>query len=56
LQKQKVKIIEAYPSELKKDLPDVFVWTGIASAFIQAGFKEAARNSKTRPIMRFTVK
>lgn len=54
--KQKVKIIEAYPSELKKDLPDVFVWTGIASAFAKAGFKEAARNSKTRPNMRFIIK
>ncbi|MEP7167945.1 MAG: GNAT family N-acetyltransferase [Bacteroidota bacterium] len=53
---QEVKIIEAYPSELKKELPDVFVWTGIASAFAKAGFKEAARNSKTRPIMRFTIK
>ena len=50
---QKVKIIEAYPSELKKDLPDVFVWTGITSSFIKAGFKEAARNSETRPIMRY---
>ncbi|HKR06434.1 MAG TPA: GNAT family N-acetyltransferase [Bacteroidia bacterium] len=54
--KQKVKIIEAYPSDLKKDLPDVFVWTGIASSFLKAGFKESARNSKTRPIMRFTFK
>lgn len=54
--KKKVKIIEAYPSDLKKDLPDVFVWTGIHSSFVRAGFKEAARNSKTRPIMRFYIK
>jgi GNAT superfamily N-acetyltransferase len=54
--KQKVKIIEAYPSELKKDLPDAFVWTGIASSFLKAGFIVAARNSKTRPIMRFSIK
>ncbi|MEO5570145.1 MAG: GNAT family N-acetyltransferase [Bacteroidia bacterium] len=51
--KQKVKSIKAYPQELKKDLPDVFVRTGIASSFIKAGFKEAARNSETRPIMRY---
>jgi hypothetical protein len=31
---------------------DAFVWTGLASAFRQAGFKEVARRSKTRPIMR----
>lgn len=54
--KQKVKIIEAYPVEPKKNtMPDVFAWTGIASAFVKAGFKEVARNSETRPIMRFNI-
>ncbi len=51
------KIIEGYPTEPQKDrVPDVFVWTGLASAYQQAGFIECARRSPTRPIMRFLVK
>lgn len=51
------KIVEGYPTEPKKDrLPDVFVWTGIASAYQKAGFKECLRRSATRPIMRFLIK
>jgi hypothetical protein len=33
-----------------------FAWTGLASAFAKAGFKECARRSDTRPIMRFDIK
>jgi GNAT superfamily N-acetyltransferase len=48
------KIVEGYPVEPKKDpMPEVFAWTGIASAFRKAGFKEVARRSETRPVMRF---
>jgi GNAT superfamily N-acetyltransferase len=46
------RIVEGYPVEPGKDQPDAFVWTGLASAFRQAGFKEVARRSETRPIMR----
>ncbi len=47
------RIVEAYPVEPKKDpMPDVFAYTGIAAAFTRAGFKEVARRSETRPIMR----
>jgi len=50
------KIVEGYPTEPKKDrVPDVFVWTGIASAYQKAGFVECARRSETRPIMRFSI-
>ena len=46
-------IVEAYPVEPKKDsVPDLFVFTGLASAFTGAGFEEVARRSETRPIMR----
>jgi ribosomal protein S18 acetylase RimI-like enzyme len=49
------KIIEAYPQEPRQSpMPDVFAFTGIASAFRKAGFKEIARRSPTRPIMRIT--
>ncbi|MCU0405590.1 MAG: GNAT family N-acetyltransferase [Ignavibacteriaceae bacterium] len=51
------KIIEGYPVEPKAaKSPDVFVWTGLASAFRQAGFKEIIRRSETRPIMRYSIK
>jgi GNAT superfamily N-acetyltransferase len=49
------RIIEGYPFEPKVNQPDAFVWTGIASAYLEAGFEEAARGSKTRPIMRKTL-
>ena len=49
-------IVEAYPVEPKKDkMPDVFAWTGLASAYTKVGFKECARRSETRPIMRFYI-
>ena len=50
------KIVEGYPVETKGDAPPVFIFTGTASAFKQAGFKEAARPSPTRPIYRFKIK
>lgn len=54
LRKKRVKIIEGYPVEPKRDdLPAVFAWTGFASAFRKAGFIECARRSETRPIMRY---
>lgn len=62
--KKGAKIVEGYPTEPrpllkgenKKRLTDVFVWTGLASTFIKAGFKEVARRSETRPIMRIQKK
>ena len=49
-------IVEAYPIEPKKEnMPDVFVWTGLASAYVKAGFVECARRSETRPIMRYHI-
>jgi GNAT superfamily N-acetyltransferase len=50
------KIIEGYPVEPREGkAPDVFVFTGLSSAFKQAGFKEILRRSETRPIMRYYV-
>lgn len=46
------RIVEGYPVEPRGKVADAFVWTGLASAFRRAGFKEVARRSKTRPIMR----
>lgn len=56
-QERGARIIEGYPVEPKNaKMPDVFAWTGIVSAFRQAGFVEALRRSETRPIMRYTLK
>ncbi len=50
---QGAEIIEGYPVEPKKDrMPAVFAFTGLAAAFLHAGFTERARRSPTRPIMR----
>lgn len=50
------KIVEGYPIEPSKhSAPDVFAWTGIASAFRNAGFQEVARRSPGRPLMRKNV-
>jgi len=50
--KRAAKILEGYPSEVKKGYPDVFYYTGTTSAFRRAGFREVARRSPTRPIFR----
>jgi GNAT superfamily N-acetyltransferase len=50
------KIIEGYPVEPKKEkTPDAFAFHGLASAFLEAGFKEIARRSEHRPIMRLVI-
>jgi len=50
------KIVEGYPREPRKaDEPEPFLYTGLASAFRKAGFKEVVRRSETRPIMRQTL-
>jgi GNAT superfamily N-acetyltransferase len=50
------RIVEAYPIDPRRpDVPPVFAWTGLASAFERAGFNEVARRSETRPIMRFRI-
>jgi GNAT superfamily N-acetyltransferase len=51
------RIVEGYPQDLgEKKLPPPFVWTGLMGSFEGAGFKEVARRSKTRPIMRREMK
>lgn len=46
------RLIEGHPTEPRKDQPDVFVYTGLASTFRKAGFVEVARRTPSRPIMR----
>ena len=50
------RILEGYPIEPRHGpLPDPFAWTGTASAFRAAGFREVARGAPTRPIMRLML-
>jgi GNAT superfamily N-acetyltransferase len=46
------RLLEGYPVDPLRRQADAFVWTGLASAFRQAGFVEVARRSPTRPILR----
>ncbi len=55
-QSEGARIIEGYPIDpKKKNTPDVFVYTGLFSAFKKVGFMEVCRRSETRPIMRYYV-
>jgi GNAT superfamily N-acetyltransferase len=49
------KIVEGYPSVPKGELPDPFIYTGTLSGFLRAGFKEVARPSDSRAIVRCEV-
>jgi len=51
-----VRIVEGYPITPKKDqAPDIYIFTGLESTFLKAGFVEVARRSESRPIMRYFV-
>ena len=55
--KKGARILEGYPVDPKKGaMPDVFAYTGLFRAFKKAGFREVARRSATRPIMRLALK
>lgn len=57
VKRQGGKIVEGYPVEPNRDkVPDPFVYTGLVSSFLKAGFVEVARRSETRPIMRYVIK
>lgn len=50
------KILEGYPIDTSGGTKAAaFLWTGTASAFQSAGFREVARRSPTRPIMRLDL-
>ena len=51
------RVVEGYPVEPYSDaMPAAFAWTGLAAAFRKAGFKECARRSAARPIMRYVLR
>ena len=51
--KRGAELVEGYPVDTRgAKQPAAFVWWGVALAFEEAGFREVARRSATRPIMR----
>lgn len=51
-----VDVIEAYPAvDVKKDLPDAFLWFGKFRSFEKAGFKIVSQLSQNRPLVRYYV-
>jgi hypothetical protein len=52
--KRGARVVEGYPQDSSMEkTPDAFAWTGLPSAFHRAGFREVARRSPSRPIVRF---
>lgn len=50
------EIVEGYPIEPASGrLADAFAWTGLLSAYVAAEFREVARRSPTRPIVRYSA-
>ncbi len=47
------RTVEGYPGRPAKTTPDPWVYMGLASAFLKAGFVEVARPSTTRSIVRY---
>lgn len=54
--KRGARQVEGYPVEPKGETPAAFAYTGLASTFRRCGFREIARPSATRPIMRLEAK
>jgi len=51
------RLIEGYPTDPRgKRPPALFLWTGLSPTFTRAGFREVARRSPTRPVMRRAVR
>jgi GNAT superfamily N-acetyltransferase len=51
------RLVEGYPVEARKhDEPEPFLYHGVASAFRKARFREVARRSESRPVMRRAVR
>ncbi|TDJ32110.1 MAG: GNAT family N-acetyltransferase [Gammaproteobacteria bacterium] len=53
VRRKRGKIVEGYPVDPgSRRYPATFAYYGLVATFRKAGFKEVARRSKTRPVMR----
>ena len=50
------RMVEAYPVDPRSATAAAWLYTGLASTFRRAGFREVARRSPTRPIVRKAVR
>jgi len=51
------RIVEGYPVVARRGaMPDAFAYTGLPGAFEKAGFREVARRSPSRPIVRREIR
>lgn len=49
-------IVEGYPVKPRKEtIPDIYAYPGLLSTFVKVGFREVARRSEARSIMRYTI-
>lgn len=46
------RVVEGYPTDAPTTQPGAFVHHGLLAAFERAGYREVARRSRTRPIVR----
>lgn len=54
--KHGARLVEGYPVDPRDGrLPGGDAYTGVVRMFLEAGFKEAARRTRNRPIMRYHV-
>jgi GNAT superfamily N-acetyltransferase len=51
--KNKIEILEAYPTIPSGKLPDAFAWIGLYKSFEKAGFEVVDQTSKNRPMVRY---
>jgi GNAT superfamily N-acetyltransferase len=55
--KEGAALLEGYPVAPREGaVADVFAWTGLPGAFVKSGFREVARRSPSRPIMRLPLR
>jgi GNAT superfamily N-acetyltransferase len=51
------RVVEGYPTvPYSASAPAAFLWTGTEAAFRKAGYREVARRSRSRPMMRRAVR
>lgn len=50
------RLLEAYPVEPGRATADSALYTGLARTFLRLGFREVARRSGTRPLLRLRLK
>jgi len=53
--KQGAPALEGYPIDSKAEQGAAFVYPGVFSTFVRAGFTEVARKARTRPVVRLEL-